>query len=135
MSDYSELSEEAFEDSPQYEFKGIPLYFSYRHYYALLAIMAEAEMCAEEQILLIFWVATHTPEEIKKLRQTWRKDKDQVFDDFEIVPEKFNLKPGSNDLIECASIANKIWNDVESSKDEIKEQETSDGTKTNSPKK
>ena len=135
MSDYNELAEEAFEDSPQYEFKGTPLYFSYRHYYALLAIMAEAEMCAEEQILLIFWVATHTPEEAKQLRQNWRKDKDQVFDDFEIVPEKYNLKPGSNDLIEVASVANKIWNDVENSKDEIKETPASDKGETNSPKK
>jgi hypothetical protein len=95
-------------------------YFSFRHYYALLAIMAEAQMSAEEQCLLIFWIATHNPDQIKELRQRWRKDQDEVFDDFENVPELYDLAPGSNDLLEIAEIANKIWNDIENSKDTVK---------------
>jgi hypothetical protein len=100
MIEENDLADEAFEDSSQYEFKGIPLYFSFRHYYALLAIMAEAQMSAEEQCLLIFWIATHNPDQIKELRQRWRKDQDEVFDDFENVPELYDLAPGSNDLLE-----------------------------------
>jgi hypothetical protein len=120
MIEENDLADEAFEDSSQYEFKGIPLYFSFRHYYALLAIMAEAQMSAEEQCLLIFWIATHNPDQIKELRQRWRKDQDEVFDDFENVPELYDLAPGSNDLLEIAEIANKIWNDIENSKDTVK---------------
>jgi hypothetical protein len=120
MIEENDLADEAFEDSSQYEFKGMPLYFSFRHYYALLAIMAEAQMSAEEQCLLIFWIATHNPDQIKELRQRWRKDQDEVFDDFENVPELYDLAPGSNDLLEIAEIANKIWNDIENSKDTVK---------------
>jgi hypothetical protein len=43
-----------------------------------------------------------------------------VFDDFENVPELYDLAPGSNDLLEIAEIANKIWNDIENSKDTVK---------------
>tara|TARA_R100000808_G_scaffold260_2_gene1556 strand:+ start:3774 stop:4181 length:408 start_codon:yes stop_codon:yes gene_type:complete len=121
MTDYTELAEDAFEDSAQYEFDGIPLYFSYRHYYALLAIMKEAEMSAEEQVLLIFWVATHSGDKVKELRKKWRNDKDLVFEEFENAPEKFNLSPGSPKMIDIASIAHKMWEDVEKSKDEVVE--------------
>jgi hypothetical protein len=121
MTDYTELAEEAFEDSSQYEFDGIPLYFSYRHYYALLAIMKEAEMSAEEQVLLIFWVATHSSEGIKELRRKWRNDNDLVFEEFEDAPEKFNLIPGSSKMLDLASMVHKMWDDVEKSKDEVKE--------------
>ena len=119
MSDYSELAEEAFEDSPEYEFKGIPLYFSYRHYYAMLAMMKDSEMSYEEQVLLVFWIATHTPENIKNLRKKWRKNKELVFEEFEQMPEIYNLTPGSQDTLDIAEIASKIWSDIENSADVV----------------
>jgi hypothetical protein len=132
---FEDLADEAFEDSAQYEYNGTPLYFSYRHYYALLAIMAESEMSAEEQVLLIFWIATHDGEKIKELRRNWRKDKDFVFDEFEAMPEIYELRPGSNELLEIADIAGKIWSDVENSKDQIKESKSNENSPDTSPKK
>lgn len=134
MSDnYQELAEDALEDSSTYEYKGQPLYFSYRHYYAMLAILKEAEMSSEEQILLIFWISTHNPNEISQLRKKWRKNKELVFDEFEQVPETFNLTPGSVEMIEIAEISSKLWQDIENSADTIAENKDND--KNTLPKK
>lgn len=134
MTDENELADEAFEDGPEYEFNGIPLYFSFRHYYALLAIMQEAQLSAEEQCLLIFWVATHDPDQIKELRKKWRRDKDEIFDEFEETPERYDLKPGSQNIIKIAEIAAKIWDDIENSKDDLKPQKK-ESKGDDSPKK
>ena len=118
--DFQDEAEEAFEDSGQYEFKGRPLWFGYRHYYAMTAINMESRMSAEEQVLLVFWIATHNQEEIKQLRTDWRKDPDEVFERFEGVPENFGLAPGSQDMLDLALVVEKIWKDIEASRDEIK---------------
>jgi len=127
--DNEEYSEDAFEESAQYEFNGQKLWFSYRHYFALTAISSKAEMSAEEQVLLVFWIATHSPEEIKQLRADWRRDQDDIFDRFEDVPEQFNLAPGSQDMLNLAEVVNKMWNDIDHSRDKIKANSKKGGAK------
>jgi len=97
--------------------------------------MKEAEMSAEEQVLLIFWVATHSSEGIKDLRKKWRNDKDLVFEEFEDAPEKFNLIPNSSKMVKIAEIAFKMWGDVENSKDDLKESKSESKGEQSLPKK
>ena len=125
--DLAELSEDAFEDSGTYEFKGRPLWFGYRHYYALTAISSQASMSAEEQVLLVFWIATHSPDGIKQLRADWRKEPDHVFERFEDVPEDYGLAPGSQDMLDLALVVEKIWSDIDNSPDEVKKSKSKGG--------
>tara|TARA_Y100000356_G_scaffold130155_1_gene132082 strand:+ start:1138 stop:1557 length:420 start_codon:yes stop_codon:yes gene_type:complete len=110
-------AEIAFERSGNYEWRGQPLHFSRRHYYAALAIANESSISAEEQVLLAFWIATHDEEEIKSLRSRWRIDKESVFDEFEDVPDRFDLAPGSEEMVQVAGIVESMWQDVAASKD------------------
>ena len=71
-------------------------------------------------MLLVFWIATHDAEGIKRLRAEWRRDQEEVFTRFEDAPEDFGIAPGSQDMLDLAVIVNKIWQDVESSRDEVK---------------
>ena len=127
--DSDEQSEDAFEDSAQYEFKGRELWFSYRHYYALTSISSNAKMSAEEQVLLVFWSATHSPDEIKQLRADWRSDEADVFQRFEDVPENFNLAPGSQNMLDLALVVEKIWKDIDQSRDNVKSKVKKGGSK------
>jgi hypothetical protein len=49
-----------------------------------------------------------------------------VFDEFEQVPETFNLTPGSVEMIEIAEISSKLWQDIENSADAISENKDND---------
>ena len=128
-----ELAEDAFEDSVLYEYKGQPLYFSYKHYYAMVAMLQNTKISSEEQILLMFWIATHNPTEIAQLRKKWRKNQDLVFDEFDEFPERFGIHPASNEMLEIAEIASKLWKDVENSADSI--DDSDDDNSDNMPKK
>ena len=110
-------SEIAFERSDNYQWRGTKLNFSRRHYYAALAIANAARMSPEEQVLLAFWVSTHTEDEIRDLRGRWRSDPESVHNDIEDVPDRFDITPNSEEMIEVAAVVEDMWQDVSASKD------------------
>ncbi len=116
--------EDAFEESGSYQFQGRPLYFSRRHYFALMSIATGVTMSKEEQVLLAFFVATHDPDEIKELRSTFRRNPDAVWDRFEDVPDDYNLHPNSAALIEIAETVEMMLRDIEASTDQAEDTES-----------
>ena len=109
--------DEAFEDSGGYEFRGKPLYFSRRHYFALMSMAAGVTMAKEEQVLLAFFISTHDPDAIKRLRSTFRRNPEAVWERFEDVPDDFGIHPNSDDLIEIAETVESMLKDIEASSD------------------
>ena len=116
--------EDAFEESGSYQFQGRPLYFSRRHYFALMSIATGVTMSKEEQVLLAFFVATHDPDDIKELRSTFRRNPDAVWDRFEDVPDDYNLHPNSAALIEIAETVEMMLRDIEASTDQAEDTES-----------
>jgi|TARA_Y100001973_G_scaffold81846_1_gene120760 hypothetical protein len=116
--------EDAFEESGSYQFQGRPLYFSRRHYFALMSIATGVTMSKEEQVLLAFFVATHDPDDIKELRSTFRRNPDAVWDRFEDVPDDYNLHPNSASLIEIAETVEMMLRDIEASTDQAEDTES-----------
>ena len=115
--------DDAFEDSGAYEFRGKPLYFSRRHYFALTSMATGVTMSKEEQVMLAFFVATHDPDAIKRLRATFRRNPEAVWDRFEEVPDDFGLHPSSPAIIELAELIEEMMTAIEASSDYAEETE------------
>ena len=111
-----ELTEDAFLDSGDYVFNGRPHFFSFNHRYALLAMIKEAgKISLEEQSLIMFWISSFPPDELKQIRSEWRQDPEIVFNRFEDRSEEFIFPAGSKELLEVGEFCGKIWDDVEAS--------------------
>ena len=111
-----ELTEDAFLDSGDYVFNGRPHFFSFNHRYALLAMIKEAgKISLEEQSLIMFWISSFPPDELKQIRSEWRQDPEIVFNRFEDRAEEFIFPAGSKELLEVGEFCGKIWDDVEAS--------------------
>ena len=111
-----ELTEDAFLDSGDYVFNGRPHFFSFNHRYALLAMIKEAgKISLEEQSLIMFWISSFPPDELKQIRSEWRQDPEIVFNRFEDRAEEFIFPAGSKDLLEVGEFCGKIWDDIEAS--------------------
>lgn len=109
--------DEAFEESGSYEFRGKPLYFSRRHYFALMSMATGVTMAKEEQVLLAFFIATQDPDAIKQLRSDFRRNPDAVWERFEDVPDDFEIHPNSDALVEIAETVETMLKDIEASSD------------------
>lgn len=111
-----ELTEDAFLDSGDYVFNGRPHFFSFNHRYALLAMIKEAgKISLEEQSLIMFWISSFPPDELKQIRSEWRQDPEIVFNRFEDRAEEFIFPAGSKELLEVGEFCGKIWDDIEAS--------------------
>ena len=111
-----ELTEDAFLDSGDYVFNGRPHFFSFNHRYALLAMIKEAgKISLEEQSLIMFWISSFPPDELKEIRSEWRQDPEIVFNRFEDRAEEFIFPAGSKELLEVGEFCGKIWDDIEAS--------------------
>ena len=111
-----ELTEDAFLDSGDYVFNGRPHFFSFNHRYALLAMIKEAgKISLEEQSLIMFWISSFPPDELKQIRSEWRRDPEIVFNRFEDRAEEFIFPAGSKELLEVGEFCGKIWDDIEAS--------------------
>ena len=115
--------DDAFEESGAYEFRGKPLYFSRRHYFALMSMATGVTMAKEEQVLLAFFISTHDPDAIKSLRSTFRRTPEAVWERFEDVPDDFGIHPNSDDLIEIAETVESMLKDIEASSDHAEDDE------------
>jgi len=112
--------DDAFEDSDSMEWKGKPLFWSFRHWYLFLPmIKSSGEMCESEQITLALWIATHDEQQIKELRSKYRRNQDEVFGDFEEAPEKLGVEPGSTALAEAGEIVTHLIESVTASQESL----------------
>ena len=114
--------DEAFEDSGAYELNGTPLYFGLRHYYAVMTIGSMASISDIERVFLVLWVATHDETEVKGIRKTWRNNPDAIYSAIEEVPFKYNVH-GDKAVKQISELVNKMWDDIEASRDQIDEDE------------
>ena len=114
--------DDAFEDSASYEWKGRPLYFGLRHYYAVMSIGSMANISDIERIFLVLWIASHDEIEIKKIRKLWRTDQDKIYDAIEEVPFTFDVHT-EKDTAQLTKLINSIWDDIEASRDQIDTEE------------
>ena len=114
--------DDAFEESASYEWKGQPLYFGLRHYYAVMSIGSMANISDIERIFLVLWIASHNEIEIKKIRKLWRTDQDKIYDAIEEVPFTFDVHT-EKDTAQLTKLINTIWDDIEASRDKIDTEE------------
>ena len=111
-----ELTEDAFLDSGDYVFNGRPHFFSFNHRYALLAMIKEAgKISLEEQSLIMFWLSSFPPDELKQIRSEWRRDPEIVFNRFEDRDESFVFAPESKEIIEMSEFCGKMWDHIDGS--------------------
>ena len=119
-----ELTEDAFMDSGDYVFNGRPHFFSFNHRYALLAMIKEAgKISLEEQTLIMFWISSFSPDDLKQLRSEWRRDSEIVFERFENRDEEFVFAPDSKEVAAMADFCASIWDHIEGSTNIVDEDE------------
>ena len=116
QDELDELTEDAFLDSGDYVFNGRPHFFSFNHRYALLAMIKEAgKISLEEQSLIMFWLSSFAPDELKQIRSEWRRDPEIVFNRFEDRDESFVFAPESKEIIEMSEFCGKMWDHIDGS--------------------
>ena len=116
QDELDELTEDAFLDSGDYVFNGRPHFFSFNHRYALLAMIKEAgKISLEEQSLIMFWLSSFPPDELKQIRSEWRRDPEIVFNRFEDMDESFVFAPESKEIIEMSEFCGKMWDHIDGS--------------------
>ena len=116
QDELDELTEDAFLDSGDYVFNGRPHFFSFNHRYALLAMIKEAgKISLEEQSLIMFWLSSFPPDELKQIRSEWRRDPEIVFNRFEDRDESFVFAPESKEIIEMSEFCGKMWDHIDGS--------------------
>jgi hypothetical protein len=111
-----ELTEDAFLDSGDYVHNGRPHFFSFNHRYALLAMIKEAgKISLEEQSLIMFWLSSFGPDELKQIRSEWRRDPEIVFSRFEDRDDAFVFAPDSEEIIAMSEFCGKMWDHIDGS--------------------
>tara|TARA_R100000655_G_scaffold109153_2_gene162885 strand:+ start:471 stop:878 length:408 start_codon:yes stop_codon:yes gene_type:complete len=119
MIEEYDAAQVAFEDADQLEFNGRKLYFSIMHYFELknLANPEKTSLSHEEIVMLAYFVAKHTPKEIVALRQTRRRNEQQVWRQFDLFIESEGISPDSAKLLELGGVVESMITSVADSED------------------
>ena len=78
-------------------------------------IKEAGKISLEEQSLIMFWLSSFAPDELKQIRSEWRRDPEIVCNRFEDRDESFVFAPESKEIIEMSEFCGKMWDHIDGS--------------------